>query len=94
MSSFPVLNVGFSNVVFVSKILTILLADSAGAKRLRTEAKSENRLIDATCGRKTRSVLVLDSGHILLSAIRPESLSKRLETGDNQFGEGEEESED
>lgn len=94
MSSFPVLNVGFSNVVFVSKILTILLADSAGAKRLRTEAKSENRLIDATCGRKTRSVLVLDSGHILLSAIRPESLSKRLETGDNQIGEGEEESED
>ncbi|TGK85360.1 DUF370 domain-containing protein [Leptospira bourretii] len=94
MSSFPILNVGFSNVVFVSKILTILQADSAGAKRLRSEAKSESRLIDATGGRKTRSVLVLDSGHILLSAIRPESLSKRLESGDNHIGEGEEEQED
>ena len=91
MSSFPILNVGFSNVVFVS---TILQADSAGAKRLRSEAKSESRLIDATSGRKTRSVLVLDSGHILLSAIRPESLSKRLESGDNHIGEGEEEQED
>ncbi|MDF3819275.1 DUF370 domain-containing protein [Leptospira sp. 96542] len=93
MSSFPVLNVGYSNVVFVSKILSILQADSAGAKRLRTEAKSSSKLVDATGGRKTRSVLILETGHILLSAIRPESLSKRLETGDNNIGREEEEEE-
>lgn len=93
MSSSPVLNVGFSNVVFASKILAILQAESAGAKRLRTDAKESARLIDATGGRKTRSILVLDSGHIVLSAIRPESLTKRLENGDNSFGKEEEDEE-
>lgn len=93
MTSFPVLNVGFSNIVFVSKILTILHAESAGAKRLRNEAKSLAKLIDATGGRKTRSLLVLETGHILLSAIRPESLNRRLESGDNTFGKEEEEEE-
>ncbi|MCU0823476.1 MAG: DUF370 domain-containing protein [Leptospira sp.] len=86
MASFPVLNIGFSNVVFVSKILTILQADGAGAKRLRSEAKTSSKLVDATGGRKTRSILVLETGHILLSAIRPESLHKRLESGDNTIG--------
>ncbi|BDA79657.1 UPF0296 protein [Leptospira kobayashii] len=93
MSSLPVLNVGFSNIVFASKILAILQAESAGAKRLRLEAKESSRLIDATQGRKTRSVLVLDSGHIVLSAIRPDSLAKRLENGDNSFGKEDEEEE-
>lgn len=93
MSHFPLLNVGFSNVVFVSKILCILHADSAGAKRLRTDAKTSQRLIDATGGRKTRSVLVLETGHLLLSAIRPESLNKRLESGNNTIGMGEEDEE-
>ena len=86
MSSFPVLNVGFSNIVFKEKILTILQAESAGAKRLRSEAKDQSRLIDATQGRKTRSLLVLDSGHVVLSAIRPDSLTKRLENSDNHIG--------
>jgi regulator of extracellular matrix RemA (YlzA/DUF370 family) len=86
MSSFPVLNVGFSNIVFKDKILAILQAESAGAKRLRSEAKDHARLIDATGGRKTRSLLVLTSGHIVLSAIRPDSLTKRLENADNNIG--------
>ncbi|MCZ8156321.1 MAG: DUF370 domain-containing protein [Leptospira sp.] len=86
MSSFPVLNVGFSNVVFKDKLLAILNAESAGAKRLRIEAKDNLRLVDATQGRKTRSVLVLESGHIVLSAIRPDSLTRRLEQLDNNIG--------
>ncbi len=93
MSSFPVLNVGFSNVLFKEKILAILQAESAGAKRLRSEAKEQSRLIDATQGRKTRSVLVMDSGHVVLSAIRPDSLTKRLESSDNSIGLEEEEEE-
>lgn len=91
MSSFPVLNVGFSNIVFKDKILVILQAESAGAKRLRSEAKDHLRLVDATQGRKTRSLLVLESGHIVLSAIRPDSLTKRLESADNSIGMEDEE---
>ncbi len=93
MSSFPVLNVGFSNIVFKEKILAILQAESAGAKRLRSEAKDQTRLVDATQGRKTRSVLVLETGHIVLSAIRPDSLTKRLENADNSIGIEDEEEE-
>jgi len=69
----------------------ILQAESAGAKRLRSEAKDVSRLIDATQGRKTRSIIVLESGHIVLSAIRPDSLTKRLENADNNIGKEEEE---
>lgn len=88
---FVLLNIGYSNVVFVSKMVGILAADSAGARRLRTEAKENGNLVDATMGRRTRSVIVTTSQHIFLSAIKPESLARRIDRRDNTIGNDEEE---
>ena len=87
---FHILNIGFSNLVLVSKIVGIILADSAGGRRIKSEAKANGNLIDATQGRKTRSIIISDSGHVFLSSISPESLHKRLESKNNSIGVGEE----
>jgi hypothetical protein len=72
------LQIGFGNVVVAERILAILVPDSAPNKRLRDEARSEHKLIDATQGRRTRSVIVMDSGHVVLSAIQYETLARRF----------------
>ncbi len=92
MAGLKALNVGFSNVVSTSKIVSIIQAESASGKRLRTEAKKTGKLIDATQGRKTRSIVITESGHLILSALRVESLLKRIETEDNSIAGEEEES--
>ena len=66
-------NIGFGNVVAVSKVVAIVTPSSAPMKRLREEAKKGGRLIDATEGRRTRSIIVTDSNHIILSAIQAET---------------------
>ena len=63
------LNIGFGNFVSNEKIVAILSSDSSPVKRLTRTAKEGNNLIDATCGRKTQSVLVMDSNHVILSAL-------------------------
>ncbi len=73
------LNVGFSNTVVVDRIVSILSPNSAPMKRLKDDAKDDNRLIDATHGRKTRSIIVTDSNHVVLSAVQPETMSQRYE---------------
>jgi extracellular matrix regulatory protein A len=83
LSQFKVVNVGFSNFVILSKIVCIVQADSSAGKRLRSEAKTTGNLIDATQGRKTRSLIITDSHHLILSSLRTESLHKRIDTGDN-----------
>ena len=65
-------------MVSVSRIVTIVSPDSAPIKRLITDTRDKNELIDATCGRRTRSVIIMDSGHIVLSAIQPETVANRL----------------
>lgn len=77
------INIGFGNTVVASRIVAIVTPGSAPMKRLREEAKNEQRLIDATQGRKTRAIIITDSNHIILSAVQPETLSQRLqgETG-------------
>lgn len=72
------LNIGFGNTVVASRIVAIVTPGSAPMKRLREEAKNEQRLIDATQGRKTRAIIITDSNHIILSAVQPETLSQRL----------------
>ena len=74
------LNVGFSNTVIADRIIAIVSFDSAPVRRLKNEAKDDQRLIDATYGRKTRSMLVMDSNHIVLSAIQKETLTQRFIT--------------
>ena len=76
-------NIGFGNVVSANKIVSIVSPEAAPIKRIIQEAKDTKAAIDATCGRRTRAVLVMDSGHIVLSALQPETLSARL---DNNLG--------
>ncbi len=73
-----IINLGFNNYVIASRVVSILNPSSSPMKRLREDAKAEGRLVDATQGRKTRSILVTDSNHVILSAIQPETISQRF----------------
>ncbi len=75
------LNIGFGNTVVTTRIIAIVTPGSAPMKRLKEEAKEEKRLIDATQGRRTRSVIITDSNHVILSAIQAETISHRFVTG-------------
>ena len=72
------INIGFGNVVAANRIITIISPESAPIKRIIQEARDRGLLIDATYGRRTRAVVVTDSGHILLSAVQPETVANRL----------------
>jgi extracellular matrix regulatory protein A len=72
------LNVGFGNFVIAGRIIAIVTPASSPMRRLREDARQEGRLIDATQGRKTRSMIVTDSNHVVLSAIQAETISQRL----------------
>ncbi|MGW8325874.1 MAG: DUF370 domain-containing protein [Desulfobacterales bacterium] len=74
------LNIGFGNTVAAERVVAIVSPNSAPMKRLKDEAKDEKRLIDATHGRKTRSIIIMDSNHIVLSAIQAETISQRYTT--------------
>lgn len=78
MSGETLINIGFGNYVLASRVVGIVNPASSPMKRLREDARGEGRLIDATQGRKTRSVLVTDSNHVILSAIQPETISQRF----------------
>lgn len=72
------LNVGFANFVFANRIVAIIAPGSAPVKRVKEVAKEKGLLVDATCGRKTRALLVMDSGHVVLSAINPDTIAGRI----------------
>lgn len=72
------LNVGFANMVVARRIVAIINPSSAPSKRLKDEAKEARKLVDATNGRRTRSIVVTDSDHVVLSAIQTETLAQRL----------------
>ncbi|MGD8369389.1 MAG: DUF370 domain-containing protein [Desulfobacterales bacterium] len=74
------LNIGFGSTVVADRVVAIVPPSSSPMKRLKDEAKDDKRLIDATHGRRTRSVIVLDSNHVVLSAIQAETISQRFET--------------
>lgn len=71
------LNVGFGNNVVAERVIGIVAPNTAPMKRLKDEAREDRRLIDATHGRKTRSIIIMDSNHIVLSAVQPETVSQR-----------------
>lgn len=72
-------NIGYGNIVNMDKVVSIIKADAAPIKRMVQAAKDNNLAIDATCGRKTKCVLVMDSGHIVLSALLSETIENRAE---------------
>ena len=72
-------NIGFGNIVAADKIVAIVSPESAPIKRMVQEAKDEKTAVDATYGRRTRAVLIMDSGHIILSAVQPETVAGRVD---------------
>ncbi|WP_033166200.1 DUF370 domain-containing protein [Clostridium sp. KNHs205] len=72
------INIGFGNVVNSNKIVGIISPEAAPIKRLVQNAKDTGNAIDATCGRKTKAVLVMDSGHLILSSLLPDTIANRI----------------
>lgn len=72
-------NIGFGNAVSVSRILAVISPESAPIKRVIQEARERGMLIDASYGRRTRSVLLMDTDHVILSAAAPESIAQRVD---------------
>lgn len=85
------INIGFGNMVSAERLLTVVSPESAPVKRLVQEAKERSMLIDASFGRKTRGVLVMDTDHVILSALMPEMLAKRLSDREGEVYHDEEE---
>lgn len=72
------INIGFGNIVAANRVIAIVSPDSAPIKRIISDARDTGKLIDATYGRRTRAVIVADSGHVVLSAIHPETVANRV----------------
>ena len=72
------INIGFGNIVPAEKVVAIISPESAPIKRVMHEADERGKLINATYGRRTRAVMIFDSGHVILSALQPETISNRL----------------
>ncbi len=81
MNQLALIPIGFGNLVSASRLIAIISPDSSPVRRLIQEARDQGNLIDATSGRKTRSVLVMDSDHLILSAIAVEDLEKTWQGG-------------
>lgn len=78
MTEIKLINIGFGNIVSAHRVIAIVSPDSAPIKRIITDARDGDKLIDATYGRRTRAVIIMDSGHIVLSAIQPETVANRF----------------
>lgn len=76
-------NIGFGNIVAANRIIAIVSPESAPIKRIVQEAREKGVLVDATYGRRTRAVIIVDSGHIILSAVQPETVANRLSIREN-----------
>lgn len=85
------INVGFGNAVPAGRVLAVVNTKSSPMKKLREEAKEQKRLIDVTEGRRTRSIIIMDSNHVVLSSVQPETISQRFSAPLEQRGKGEEE---
>lgn len=81
------INIGFGNMVAAGRIVAIACPDSAPVKRLVQDAREDDRVIDVSCGRRTRAVIITDSDHIILSAIQAETITNRLASDDIQDDE-------
>ena len=86
MSSVVLLNIGYGNLVMAARVVSIASPQSAPMKRLREEASGRGKLVDATQGRRTRSIIITDSDHVILSAINPETIASRLAQGEEHDG--------
>lgn len=81
------INIGFGNVISANRLVAIVSPDSAPIKRMVQDARDRGILIDASYGRRTRAVIIMDSGHVILSALQPETVAGRL-SGKNESEQG------
>ena len=84
------LNIGFGNMVSAQRVVSLVSPESAPIKRIIQDVRERGNLIDATFGRRTRTVIVMDSGHVILSALTPETLNTRLMQMEETTAQGEE----
>ena len=85
------INIGFGNMISAGRLVAIVSPDSAPVKRMVQEARDRGTLIDATYGRRTRSVLIMDNDHLVLSALQPDTVASRLESREAPEAEEDEE---
>lgn len=76
------INIGFGNIVSANRLIAIVSPESAPIKRVIQDARDTGKLIDATYGRRTRAVIVMDSEHVILSAVQPETVASRLDSNE------------
>ena len=81
--SIKLINIGFGNIASANRLVAIVSPESAPIKRIISEARAAGRLIDATYGRRTRAVVIMDSDHVILSAVQPETVENRIITKDS-----------
>lgn len=82
--AYKLVHVGFGNVVVAERVVAVIAPDSAPVRRLKDEAREAGLLVDVTQGRKTRAILIMDSRHVILSAIQPETIAARFEGAEEQ----------
>ncbi|MBR5236001.1 MAG: DUF370 domain-containing protein [Clostridia bacterium] len=85
------INIGFGNIVSSERLVAVVSPESAPIKRMIQEARDRSMLIDATYGRRTRAVIIMDSDHVVLSAVQPSTVANRLNNNDEAIAEEEEE---
>ncbi|SER52828.1 extracellular matrix/biofilm regulator RemA [Salisediminibacterium halotolerans] len=81
------INIGFGNIVSANRIISIVSPESAPIKRIISDARDRNMLVDATYGRRTRAVIIADSDHVILSAVQPETVAQRVITSKDEASE-------
>ena len=84
------ISIGYGNIVAADRVVALVSPDSAPVKRLVQDAREEGRVIDVSCGRRTRAVIITDSDHVILSAVQAETIANRLDSEDGASGDAEE----
>lgn len=84
MNNLKVINIGFGNIVMANRIIAVVGTESAPVKRMIQESREKGTLIDATQGRRTRAVVITDSGHVVLSCLQPETVAGRISLRDEK----------
>ena len=84
------ISIGYGNIVAADRVVALVSPDSAPVKRLVQDAREEGGVIDVSCGRRTRAVIITDSDHVILSAVQAETIANRLDSEDGDSGDAEE----
>ncbi|MCI5575257.1 MAG: DUF370 domain-containing protein [Eubacteriales bacterium] len=84
------ISIGYGNIVAADRVVALVSPDSAPVKRLVQDAREAGRVIDVSCGRRTRAVIITDSDHVILSAVQAETIANRLDSEDGDSGDAEE----